>query len=69
MLVTISNKHILKKIGKYKVILLSKKYEKLTNDSRNIVKCRYADLFTKRGLRLGRENIKKKRGKKSAYMR
>ena len=68
-LVKIGGNHILKKIGKYKFVLLSKKYEILTKDARNIANVRHADLFTKRGLRIGRENIIKKQGKKSAYMK
>lgn len=69
ILVTVGSDHILKKIGKYKFMLISKKYEKLTSDIRNIVNQKYADLFTKRGMRIGRENIIKKRGKKSSYMK
>ena len=68
-LVYIGKKHILKKIGKYKFMLISKHFEILKNDTRNIANIRHADLFTKRGLRIGRENIIKKQGKKSAYMK
>ncbi len=68
-LVKIGGDHILKKIGKYKFMLLSKKYDVLTKDIRNIVNIRHADLFTKRGLRISREHIIKKQGKKSAYMK
>lgn len=68
-LVTVGKKHILKKIGKYKFMLISKYHEILMKDTRNIANIRHADLFTKRGLRIGRENIIKKQGKKSAYMK
>ncbi len=68
-LVFVGSKHILKKIGKYKFILISKHFEILKKDIRNIANIRHADLFTKRGLRIGRENIIKKQGKKSAYMK
>lgn len=59
----------LHKIGKYKFVLLSSNYAVLTKAAINISRIRNINLFTKRGLRLARQVVFKRKGKKSAYMK
>ena len=56
-----------KKRSKYKILFKHLSSKKLKNLETTIVKTRQAHLFTKRGLRSGRQVILKKVGKKSAY--
>lgn len=59
----------LKKIGKYKFILLASTFEYLKKITLKITKIRKINLFTKRGLRLHKQIVYKRQGKKNAYVK
>ena len=59
----------LKKIGKYKFILLATDYEFLKKTALKVANIRNTNLFTKRGLRLAKQTIHKRQGKKNAYVK
>ena len=56
----------LKKLKKSKILILSSNFKKLTNVINTIVKCRKLNIFTKKGLKLSRQIVYKKVGKKSS---
>jgi hypothetical protein len=57
---------LLKKIKKNKILLIFNRYQTTPNIKNNLLKkIRYANIFTKRGLKLTRTVIYKKTGKKS----
>lgn len=58
----------IKKLGKYKYIIKSKNKFILNKLSKDICKIRSINLFTKRGIRLGRQVVFKRKGKKSTYI-
>lgn len=68
-MVQICKSFLLRKPGKYKFMLFSKNFDKLKRSQKNIVNIKHADLYTKRGLKAGRQKLKKREGKKSAYMK
>lgn len=64
----IFNKTIFKKITKNKIFFLTKKKKYIEFVKSLITKIRRISIYTKRGLRLSRQKIYKKTGKKSSYM-
>lgn len=63
----IGNNIILKRLSKNKIILLKNNYKHLTHDSIIIRKIRSINIFTKRGLRLSRQLVLKKKGKTASH--
>lgn len=59
------NKIFIKKIKKTKIILQSTNYNSIRLNSFNLIKHKYLNTFTKKGLRLSRQLIYKKVGKKT----
>lgn len=58
----------LKKITKYKFLLKSLNLAKLKKNSSKITYIKPVNLYTLRGIRISRQFIKKRKGKKSSYM-
>ena len=58
----------LKKITKYKFILKSLNLSKLRKKASDITYIKPVNLYTLRGIRISRQTIKKRKGKKSSYM-
>jgi ribosomal protein L6P/L9E len=58
-------KSTIKKLGKYKYILLSWNFKQLHQSLVQLIKYRHINMYTKRGLRTRRMLIKKRTGKKS----
>ena len=63
----IYNKIILKKIKKYKFILLSTNLNLLNKTSKNILKIKPLNLYTKRGLRISKSIYYKRISKKTSF--
>ena len=61
-------KLILKKISKYKFIIKSPNFFNLKNKALKIVKIKKINVYTLRGLRIARQNIFKRKGKKGSYI-
>ena len=62
------NKTLIKRLTKYKLFFCNKNQNILIKIKKFLNKIRALNIFTKRGLRFMRQNIKKKTGKKSTYM-
>lgn len=58
----------LKKITKYKFLLKSLNFEKLKTKSNKITCIKPVNVYTLRGIRLSRQFISKRKGKKSSYI-
>ena len=58
----------IKKIKKYKIILLKNNYNELKKLSCNIIKIKKLNEYTNRGLRNSRQIVIKRRGKKGAFV-
>lgn len=58
----------IKKINKYKFIILSLNKKKVNDISNNITKIKNINVYTLRGLRLSRQIINKRKGKKGTYI-
>lgn len=58
----------LKKITKYKFILKNLNFSKLKTNSMKITKIKPINVYTLRGIRLSKQIIKKRKGKKSSYI-
>jgi len=61
-------KLILKKINKYKFIIKSLNYESLKNTAVNVSNIKPINKYTLRGLRISRQKIFKRKGKKGSYI-
>lgn len=59
---------IMRRINKYKFILKSINKEKLFKDSKYQNKIKKLNVYTLRGLRLSRQTIFKRKGKKGTYI-
>jgi hypothetical protein len=57
----------IKRLGKYKYVFKSKNKEKIKTLSMLICSVKPINMFTKRGIRNGRQIIFKRKGKKSSY--
>ncbi len=65
----INNKKIkIKRLGKYKYFLKSNDQQKLNKIAKKICKVKPINMYTKRGIRLGKQIIFKRKGKKSTYV-
>jgi ribosomal protein L6P/L9E len=58
----------IKRLGKYKYLFKSKDVQKIKNIAMLICSVKPINLFTKRGIRKGRQVIFKRKGKKSSYV-
>lgn len=58
----------LRRLGKQKYVFICSNWEYLTKVCKRVRKIRQNDLFTKKGMRFGRQIILKKQGKKSTYV-
>lgn len=58
----------LKKITKYKFILKNLNFMKLKTNATKITKIKPINVYTLRGIRLAKQTIKKRKGKKSSYI-
>lgn len=58
----------LKKITKYKFILKNLNFVKLKTNATKITKIKPVNVYTLRGIRLSKQTIKKRKGKKSSYI-
>lgn len=58
----------IKKLGKYKYVLKCKEYAKLHLILKTICSVKPINIYTKRGIRTGRQVIYKRKGKKSTYI-
>lgn len=58
----------LKKITKYKFILKNLNFNKLKTNASKITKIKPMNVYTLRGIRLSKQIIKKRKGKKSSYI-
>jgi len=59
----ICNNAILKKLNRNKLLIFYKNWNIYQNNITNILRIRYVNIYTKRGLRLSRQIILKKKGK------
>ena len=71
----LSHMHIVKiknckmrRLGKQKYTFICSNWQYLTKICKRMQKIRKNDLFTKKGMRFGRQIVLKKRGKKSTYI-
>ena len=58
----------LKKITKYKFLLKSKDWNNLKRHAKNITRIKPVNVYTLRGIRVSRQFISKRKGKKSSYV-
>lgn len=58
----------IKRLGKYKYFLKSNNQQKLNKIAKQICKIKPINMYTKRGIRLGKQIIFKRKGKKSTYV-
>jgi ribosomal protein L6P/L9E len=58
----------LKKITKYKFIIKNLNFMKLKTNAMRITKIKPMNVYTLRGIRLSKQTIKKRKGKKSSYI-
>lgn len=58
----------IKRLGKYKYLIKSKEIIKMNNLLKKICSIKPTNMYTKRGIRLGRQIIYKRKGKKSTYV-
>ncbi len=58
----------LKKITKYKFILKNLNFTKLKTNASKITKIKPINVYTLRGIRLAKQIIRKRKGKKSSYI-
>ena len=58
----------LKKVTKYKFLLRSFNFNKLKKKAIEITKIKPVNIYTLRGIRVSRQIIKKRKGKKSSYI-
>jgi hypothetical protein len=57
-----------KRLGKYKYVLKSKNDLKMNLFLKKICNIKPINIYTKRGIRLGKQIIYKRKGKKSTYI-
>jgi ribosomal protein L6P/L9E len=58
----------LKKVNKYKFVLKSFSLSRLKKDASNITYIKPVNVYTLRGIRVSRQHISKRKGKKSSYV-
>lgn len=63
-----SNRTIVKRLGKYKYVFKNKNNLKMNFFLQKICNIKPINMYTKRGIRLGRQIIYKRKGKKSTYI-
>jgi hypothetical protein len=56
---------LVKKLKKTKILICSSNFKYIDSSARTVVNCRKLNIFTKKGLRLSRQLIYKKVGKKT----
>ena len=62
------NKINIKKVGKYKFIIKNLNVIKIKQEIKKITKIKKINFFTLRGLRVSRQIVFKRKGKKSSYI-